>query len=112
MKLVPDKLIRLIVAVTATLSLITGVFAAFAADRWWSLRTVGTEDNFVATSKAGKLPVPTGPCSVRACNYLLLGSDSRAGLPASQQKAFGTNSDIGGTNRADTIMLVHTDPNA
>ena len=44
------------------------------------------------------------------CNYLLLGSDSRSGLSASQQAISGTNADIGGSNRADTIILVHTDP--
>jgi len=40
----------------------------------------------------------------------LLGSDSRSGLSPDQQHQFGDNSDIGGTTRADTIMLVHTDP--
>jgi LCP family protein required for cell wall assembly len=40
-----------------------------------------------------------------------LGSDSRSGLSHDQQIANGTNADIGGSNRADTIMLVHTDPN-
>src|SRR6185437_9706839 len=44
------------------------------------------------------------------CNYLILGSDSRAGLSAKEQRDFGTNQDIGGTNRSDVIMLVHTDP--
>jgi LCP family protein required for cell wall assembly len=44
------------------------------------------------------------------CNYLLLGSDSRKGLSEEELVAFGTDEDIGGENRADTIMLVHTDP--
>ena len=44
------------------------------------------------------------------CNYLLLGSDSRAGLSDEEQTEFGTDKQIGGENRADTIMLVHTDP--
>ena len=51
-----------------------------------------------------------GPCVDQACNYLLLGSDSRAGLSPEQQEQFGTDESIGGANRADTIMLVHTDP--
>jgi LCP family protein required for cell wall assembly len=53
---------------------------------------------------------PTGPCIDDVCNYLLLGSDSRAGLSDEEQTEFGTDEQIGGENRADTIMLVHTDP--
>lgn len=51
-----------------------------------------------------------GRCDDRACNYLLLGSDSRQGLTPEQQEQFGTDEDIGGENRSDTIILVHTDP--
>ena len=51
-----------------------------------------------------------GPCIDDVCNYLLLGSDSRAGLTARSRRSSGPTSDIGGSNRADTIMLVHTDP--
>ena len=54
--------------------------------------------------------LPTGPCIDDVCNYLLLGSDSRAGLTAEERDQFGTDEQIGGENRADTIMLVHTDP--
>src|SRR5262249_58999357 len=52
----------------------------------------------------------TSSCTYQRCNYLLLGSVSRSGLPPNEQQQFGTNADIGGSNRADTIMLVHTDP--
>src|SRR4029079_13738196 len=38
------------------------------------------------------------------------GSDSRANLTHQEQVANGTNADIGGENRADTIILVHTEP--
>jgi LCP family protein required for cell wall assembly len=55
-------------------------------------------------------PVPDDPCAQDICNYLLLGSDSRAGLTADERVQFGTDQQIGGENRADTIMLVHTDP--
>ena len=52
-----------------------------------------------------------GPCVDNVCNYLILGSDSRAGLSPAEQVQFGTNADIGGSNqRSDVIMLVHTDP--
>jgi LCP family protein required for cell wall assembly len=45
-------------------------------------------------------------CFTRVCNYLVLGSDSRAGLSAAQQSQFGSTSD-GETSRSDTIMFVH-----
>ena len=59
---------------------------------------------------------PTGPpdiagrCAEHACNYLLLGSDSREGLTPEEQVQFGTDEQIGGENRSDTIILVHTRP--
>ncbi len=55
-------------------------------------------------------PDIAGVCDERACNYLLLGSDSREGLTPEEQVAFGTDEDIGGENRSDTIILVHTEP--
>jgi len=51
-----------------------------------------------------------GRCAREACTYLLLGSDSREGLSEEEQIAFGTDADIGGENRSDTIILVRTDP--
>jgi len=105
-----DRVVRVLVAVTASLSLIGGLAVGASAIRWYTLRNIGTVDNFSGTDGESGTSRPTGPCSERACNYLLLGSDSRAGLSQSQQQHFGTNSDIGGQTRADTIMLVHTDP--
>jgi LCP family protein required for cell wall assembly len=55
-------------------------------------------------------PSYTGKCAQKSCNYLLLGSDSRAGLSKQELEHFGTNADIGGSNRSDTIILVHTEP--
>jgi LCP family protein required for cell wall assembly len=49
-------------------------------------------------------------CQQTGCNFLLLGSDSRTGLSKEQQQAFGTNKDIGGSQRSDTIMVVHIPP--
>jgi LCP family protein required for cell wall assembly len=49
-------------------------------------------------------------CQQRGCNFLLLGSDSRTGLSKQQQEEFGTNRDIGGSQRSDTIMVVHIPP--
>lgn len=102
-------LLRALVAITASLSLVVGVASVAGAVRWVQLRNVGTDAGFTATHPSGEAP-PTGKCTDQPCNYLLLGSDSRAGLSAQQQHDFGNNKDIGGSNRADTIMLVHTDP--
>src|SRR5918993_244250 len=105
-----SRLARVAVAVSASLSLVIGVGSAYG---------------FVAYQQAGDdgptVPPPTGsplpeveqafgPCVEDVCNYLLIGSDSRAGLSADELDQFGTDKQIGGENRADTIMLVHTDP--
>ena len=97
---------RALVGVTASLALLVGLVTAGLTVRWVQLRGVGTYPGDVARPSGSPVPARTGPCTDTACNYLLLGSDSRAGLP----DEFGTNEDIGGTTRADTIMLVHTDP--
>jgi LCP family protein required for cell wall assembly len=45
------------------------------------------------------------PCVDKVCNYLLLGSDSRKGLPS----RFGNSTNSPG-QRSDTIIVVHVDP--
>jgi anionic cell wall polymer biosynthesis LytR-Cps2A-Psr (LCP) family protein len=102
---------RAMIAISASLSLLAGVAVGAGAVRWYSLRSGSGVDPgpFPGTTASGS-PRPAGSCSARPCNYLLLGSDSRSGLSAPQQDQFGNNSVIGGTTRADTIMLVHTDP--
>ena len=103
--------VRVLVAIAATLAVIGGVAGAGSAVAVHSWRNVGVDDNgWVPVHPDSTTTWATGSCSERACNYLLLGTDSRAGLPADQQNHFGSNSDIGGESRADTIMLVHTDP--
>lgn len=54
------------------------------------------------------LPIPPPPpkCFTKVCNYLVLGSDSRAGLSKEQQSEFGSTG-AGDTSRSDTIMFVH-----
>ena len=52
----------------------------------------------------------TGTCAETSCTYLLLGSDSRAGLSEQEQQQFGSDQAIGGENRSDTIILVRTEP--
>ena len=102
---------RALVGVTASLALVVGLVTAGLTVRWVQLRGIGTDRSFIGADPSGSpAPPATGPCADQACNYLLLGSDSRAGLSPEEQKRFGTDESLGGTNRADTIMLVHTDP--
>jgi LCP family protein required for cell wall assembly len=107
------RLARAFVAVTASLSLLIALGIGYGAVRWFQLRE-GDIVFYAATPEvsSGSAPpeYPTGSCSERPCNYLILGSDSREGLSEEEQEQFGTDDDIGGENRADTIMLVHTDP--
>jgi LCP family protein required for cell wall assembly len=109
------RLSRALIAVTASLSLVLGLALSVTAVSWWNLRNEGTGDALppggVVPSGSTPSPLPpTGKCSEVACNYLLLGSDSREGLTPEEQQHYGTDQDIGGESRADTIMLVHTDP--
>lgn len=53
--------------------------------------------------------VVRGECASKACNFLILGSDSRAGLSKKQQERFGNDASVLG-QRSDTIILVHVDP--
>src|SRR5689334_5356176 len=47
--------------------------------------------------------LPITPCVRKVCNYLLLGSDSRKGLPSQ----YGNTKNSPG-QRSDTIILVHS----
>lgn len=49
---------------------------------------------------------PDRPAPGRGTNWLLVGSDSRQGLSAEQQRDLATGGDIG-SGRTDTILLVH-----
>jgi LCP family protein required for cell wall assembly len=101
------RVVRAFVAMSASLALLIAAGTAYGIAEYRSAST-GTVPIGMGSSNSPNAPV--GPCINGVCNYLLLGSDSRAGLSPAQQIAFGTNADIGGSNRADTIMLVHTDP--
>ncbi len=106
------RVVRWFVAVSAGLSLVVGASSAYALSQYWLAGSegvkpwAGTGEDVPEPSD----PVAVGPCAEDVCNYLLLGSDSRRGLTPEEIERFGNDAQIGGENRADTIMLVHTDP--
>jgi LCP family protein required for cell wall assembly len=103
-----SRLTKVLIGISATLSLLGGVVSSAATVQWIRLRDVGTDPIWHAENPQGEPNVKRGPCTKQACNFLVLGSDSRKGLSAD----FGTDASLGGTPRADTIMLVHTDPSS
>jgi LCP family protein required for cell wall assembly len=108
---------RSFLAATAGVSAFVMLVSAVAMGTYfWARSQIVTIPEFdlppVDATAGGASPQPeiAGICDDRACNYLLLGSDSREGLTPEEQIAFGTDADIGGENRSDTIILVHTEP--
>lgn len=108
---------RTFLAVTASLSLLVTIVSGVAMGTYfWTQGQIRTIPDWQPSpGPSGEMPSPitqdyTGRCARTSCNYLLLGSDSRAGLTRRQQEQFGTNRDIGGSDRSDTIILVHTQP--
>ncbi len=105
----PGRFARIVVGITASLSLVIAAGTAYGMSAYLQaqggIKIIGGEP-----STSTGVPKEFGPCVDNVCNYLILGSDSRAGLSASEQNQFGTNQAIGGSNRSDVIMVVHTDP--
>ena len=103
---------RVFLAGTATVSaFITVVATIVMGTYFWARASIPTipEPSASATGASGPVDI-AGRCDERACNYLLLGSDSRKGLTEEEIIAFGDDAHIGGENRSDTIILVHTRP--
>jgi LCP family protein required for cell wall assembly len=65
---------------------------------FWALRT---------TSRVDVAPQGDRPGDQPGTTYLVVGSDSRAGLTPEQQAELATGGDEGGNGRTDTIMLLH-----
>ncbi|MBI4261455.1 MAG: LCP family protein [Actinobacteria bacterium] len=66
------------------------------------------QESEIPVDRPGGLTEIDTPCDP-VCNYLLLGSDSRAGLSEEEQELHGNEETVAG-QRADTIILVHVDP--
>jgi LCP family protein required for cell wall assembly len=106
------RTVRILLAVAASLSLLTAAGSAYGYYAYngaqGSIQTISLVD--IPGDSPDQKAQDFGPCANDICNYLILGSDSRAGLPRDELEANGTDQQIGGENRSDTIMLVHTDP--
>ena len=105
------RTIRVLVGLAATLALLIGVGSSYGFVTYQQARHERTI--IWPTTGPSGTPDPNAPggaCVDHVCNYLLLGSDSRANLTPAQQQQFGSDQVIGGENRSDTIMLVHSDP--
>src|SRR5918992_1339815 len=97
-------------ALSATMSALVMIAASITfATYLWAREQIPTFEN-ARPEDPGTPAEITGRCAQRSCNYLLLGSDSRAGLTEEELIAFGDDEHIGGENRSDTIILVHTEP--
>ncbi|HEV8565398.1 MAG TPA: LCP family protein [Actinomycetota bacterium] len=106
------RVVRAFLATTAVLSLFVGALGGYGYAAFSQAQDATKKIPQVRQDPNGR-DVPHndyGPCIDRVCNYLILGSDSREGLSHEEQVAAGTDEEIGGTNRSDVIMLVHTDP--
>jgi LCP family protein required for cell wall assembly len=103
---------RVFLGATASLSAFVMVVAAIAMGTYfWARAEIPTIPELPPSTAGATGPVDiAGRCDERACNYLLLGSDSRKGLTEEELIAFGDDAHIGGENRSDTIILVHTRP--
>jgi LCP family protein required for cell wall assembly len=102
---------RAFLAATASISAIVFVVAAFSFGGYFWARRQIREIRIVDNGPTPQTDiVPDAPCTQHACNYLLLGSDSRKGLTPEEIAAYGSDAHNGGVNRSDTIIVVHTNP--
>jgi LCP family protein required for cell wall assembly len=105
--------VRVLVAVAASLSLVAaaGAGASYAYYINVEHKLPHPQGSPTKREKKAITDVPgsqvADQCQESGCNFLLLGSDSRTGLSKKEQAINGTNKDIGGSLRSDTIMVVH-----
>jgi hypothetical protein len=101
---------RAFLAGAAALSLLVTILAGGAMGVYfWTQNQIQYIPPTPGSSPGGDIDIG-GPCLRHACNYLLLGSDSRAGLTKEEQQVFGDDEHIGGVFRSDTIIVVHVEP--
>ncbi|MEA2579331.1 MAG: hypothetical protein QOE83_223, partial [Actinomycetota bacterium] len=98
------KAMRRTIAVMASISLAIGAVSTLVAVGYVMENSRHTQ-KFPPSSSGASPDQAIGACTNQACNYLILGSDSRSNLTKDEQANFGNNTDIGGSARSDVIML-------
>jgi LCP family protein required for cell wall assembly len=103
---------KVFLVLAGVLSLLIAGGSAFSVQ---TIHTINRSIGHIPVKEPGKpcnllycLPIDanTAACLKKVCNYLVLGSDSRAGLSSGQQSEFG-HSSPGEASRSDTIMFAH-----
>src|SRR5262245_21336699 len=87
------RTVRAFLATTAVLSLVVGAFGGYGYAAFIQAQGVTVKIHDQPQDRNGQ-DLPTndyGPCIDHVCNYLILGSDSRAGLTHEEQIAYGSN---------------------
>jgi anionic cell wall polymer biosynthesis LytR-Cps2A-Psr (LCP) family protein len=111
------RLARMLIGASVVMALLVAAGGTFGYAKYRSAANTSTDSCFPWHQGCSGIPPPpaiqaaVGPCVKDVCNYMLLGSDSRTGLSQQQLEQFGTNAQSGAGKNADTIMLVHIDPN-
>jgi LCP family protein required for cell wall assembly len=89
---------------------VAGVAAVLlAATALWGVNLVLELDRHPTVAGVDQELAAESDFATQPRNVLLLGSDTRAGLSAEEQAAFGTPETVEG-ERSDTIILLHIDP--
>lgn len=97
-----NKLIRTgrIVAASVAGALLIGTGAVWGGTEW-----LDGQFNEVAALDENSSDIQNGAAQLGDENFLMVGSDTRDG--ASEEDGVGTEADVGGGARADTIMIAH-----
>jgi LCP family protein required for cell wall assembly len=99
----------LLVAAGVTALLVTAASGfGIASIRYLEKSLIKVDSGTGADASKGELPDVNPICTKHACNFLVLGSDTREGLGKGQQSKFGNTQTVQG-QRSDTIMVVHVD---
>lgn len=102
---------RALLAAAASVSAVVFLVSAFGfGSYFWVRQKIHTVPEVSSSPGGGPAGFKDDPCTRHACNFLILGSDSRRGLTPEEIAAYGSDAHNGGVNRSDTIIVVHTNP--
>jgi LCP family protein required for cell wall assembly len=102
---------RALLAASASIAAVVFLVASFGfGSYFWVRGKIHVVADVSPTPGGGPGGFIDDPCTRHACNFLILGSDSRKGLTPEEIAAYGSDAHNGGVNRSDTIIVVHTNP--